>query len=188
MISMFVILTEMVVDHCCHHDTGISSKVTVTPSTLRIRNGDTARLYCSVKHSAPKAVISWRKKGENETITEGVRFTLTPNGALQIRNIRFEEQGQYECIGENTFTAKKHISTNAASIEVIGGMFYTKYLGWTGNNFLTFQCFQFLNFPKNSEDSVKVIILISSEHFQRLPKTNSRFQMNDEKCYDCTCM
>lgn len=117
---------EMVVTH----DTGMSSRVTVTPSTLiRIRHRDTARLFCSVKHSAPKAVISWRKRGENETITAGARFTLTPNGALQIRNIRFEEQGQYECIAENTFTAKKHTSTNAAMIEVIGGTFYNKYLG-----------------------------------------------------------
>ena len=125
--------------HCFCCGTGISSKVAVTPSTLRIRNGDTARLSCSVKHSAPKAVFSWRKKGENETIAEGVQFTLTPDGALQIRNIRFEEQGHYECIAENTFTVKKHISTNAASIEVIGGMVYTQYLGWTENNFLTFQ-------------------------------------------------
>ena len=162
MINVFVILREMVVTHCFPHDTGISSKVAVTPSTLRIRNGDTARIFCSVKHSAPKAVISWRKKGENETITAGALFTFTPNGALQIRNIRFEEQGQYECIAESTFTQEKHISTNAASIAVIGGMFYTKYLGWTGNNFLTFQCFQFLVFPKNSEGGVKVIISISS--------------------------
>lgn len=139
-----------VVNHCFHHDTGISSKVTVTPSTLiRIRHRDTARLFCNVKHSAPKAVISWRKKGENETITEGVRFTLTPNGALQIRNIRFEEQGQYECIAENTFTAKKHTSTNAASIEVIGGMVYTEYLGWTGNNFFTCHCFLISQFSQN---------------------------------------
>jgi len=118
---MFVISWEMVVTRF-HYGTGISSKVAVTPSTLRVRNGDTARLSCNVKHSAPKAVFSWRKKGENETITVGVRFTLIPDGALQIRNIRFEEQGQYECIAENTFTAKKHVSTNAASIEVIGGM------------------------------------------------------------------
>ena len=163
---------EMVVTRF-HHNTGMSSRVTVTPSTLiRIRHRDTARLFCSVKHSAPKAVISWRKKGQNETITAGARFTLTPNGALQIRNIRFEEQGQYECIAENTFTAKKHTSTNAALIEVIGGtcMLYNKYFGWTGNIFLTYQCFQFLNFPKNSEVSVEIIILISSEHFERCQK------------------
>ena len=166
---MFVMLMERVITLCFHHDTGISSKVTVTPSTLiRIQHRDTARLFCSVKHSTPKAVISWRKKGENETITEGVRFTLTPNGALQIRNIRFEEQGQYECIAENTFTAKKHISTNAASIEVIGGMFYTEY------------------FFHISEGSARVTVLISSEHFQRLPKINSRLQKKDKKCFDCT--
>ena len=139
---------ERVVTHYFHHGTGISSRVAVTPSTLiRIQHEDTARLFCSVKHSAPKAVISWRKRGENETITAGVRFTLTPNGALQIRNIRFEEQGQYECIAENTFTAEKHISTNAASIEVIGGMYYINFLGWTGNLF-TFHCFLILQFSQ----------------------------------------
>lgn len=149
MIKMFIILKEVVVTCCFHHDTGISSKVAVTPSELIIRNGATSRLFCSIKHSEPKAVVSWRKKGENDTITTDNRFTLTPNGALQIRNIRFEEQGQYECIAENTFTAKKHISTNAASIKVIGGMFNSKYLGWAGNNFLT-SVFPISQFSKKS--------------------------------------
>ena len=95
----------------------------VVPSKVKVPYGDTSRFFCSLKHSAPKAVISWRKKGENNTITTGDRFTLIPNGALQIRNIRFEEQGQYECIAENTFIAKKHASTVAGLFEVIPGMF-----------------------------------------------------------------
>ncbi|KAL9985599.1 hypothetical protein ACROYT_G008021 [Oculina patagonica] len=98
---------------------GISSKVAVVPSKLKVPYGDTSRFFCSLKHSAPKAVISWRKKGENDTIKAGDRFTLIPNGALQIRNIRFEEQGQYECIAENTFIARKHTSTVAGLFEVI---------------------------------------------------------------------
>lgn len=105
-------------------DTGITSKVAVVPSKLKVTFGDTTRFFCSLKHSSPKAVFSWRKKGENDTIKSGDRFTLIPNGALQIRDIRFEEQGQYECIAENTFIARKHTSTVAGLFEVIPGMFY----------------------------------------------------------------
>lgn len=113
-------------DLYCIDVAGISSKVSViSPTSKKIPLGDTSRFFCSIKHSAPKAVISWRKKGENGTITAGGHFTLIPNGALQIRNIRFEEQGEYECIAENAFTNKRHTSTNAGYFEVLPGMFYS---------------------------------------------------------------
>lgn len=99
---------------------GISSKVSViSPYSRKVPLGDTSRFFCSVKHSAPKAVISWRKKGENGTISSGKHYTLIPNGALQIRNIRFEEGGDYECIAENLFTNKRHTSTDTGFIEVL---------------------------------------------------------------------
>lgn len=106
------------------HPTGISSKVSVTPSVLKAIQGDTSKLFCSVKHSTPKALISWKKQGStNVTITTGNHFTLTPDGALQIRNIRFEDQGKYECIAENTEAVRQHTSTNAATVQVLPGMF-----------------------------------------------------------------
>ena len=104
--------------------TGISSKVSVTPSVLKAIQGDTLRLFCSVKHSTPKALIAWKKKGSNNvTITTGNHFTLTPDGALQIRNIRFKDQGNYECIAENSETMRQQTSTNAATVQVLPGMF-----------------------------------------------------------------
>ena len=96
----------------------------IFPRTRKVPSGDTSRFFCSIKHSAPKAVISWRKKGENGTISSGGHYTLIPNGALQIRNIGFEEQGEYECIAENLFTNKRHTSTNTGYFEVLPGMFY----------------------------------------------------------------
>ncbi|KAM7446448.1 putative aminophospholipid-translocase [Porites harrisoni] len=99
---------------------GISSKVSVTPSVLNAIQGDTSRLFCSVKHSTPKALIAWKKQGStNVTITTGNHFTLTPDGALQIRNIRFEDQGKYECIAVNNKTMRQHTSTNAATVQVL---------------------------------------------------------------------
>lgn len=96
----------------------------ISPYSRKVPLGDTSRFFCSVKHSAPKAVISWRKKGENGTISSGKHYTLIPNGALQIRNIRFEEGGDYECIAENLFTNKRHTSTDTGFIEVLPGKFY----------------------------------------------------------------
>ena len=77
-----------------------------------------------MKHSTPKALIAWKKQGStNVTIATGNRFTLTPGGALQIRNIRFEDQGKYECIAVNTKTVRQHTSTNVATVQVLPGMF-----------------------------------------------------------------
>ena len=104
--------------------TGISSKVAVTPSSLKATFGDTSRFFCSIKHSSPKAIIAWRKQGSSVLITTGERFTLTPDGALQIRNIRFEEQGKYECVARNTITMRMHTSTTAGTLQVIPGMFW----------------------------------------------------------------
>lgn len=101
---------------------GISSKVAVTPSSLTVTDGDTSRFFCGIKHSSPKALVGWRKQGSNITITTGERFTLTANGALQIRNTRFEDKGKYLCIAANEVTMKTHTSTNVGSLEVIPGM------------------------------------------------------------------
>ena len=83
--------------------------------------GGIARFYCSVKHSVPKALIKWKKKGEPDDITTGGRFTLIPGGALQISNIKFADQGNYECIAENYVTSRSHTSTNTGTIEVLPG-------------------------------------------------------------------
>ena len=96
----------------------------ISPYSRKVPLGDTSRFFCSVKHSAPKAVISWRKKGENGTILSGKHYTLIPNGALQIRNIRFEEGGDYECIAENLFTNRRHTSSDTGFIQVLPGKFY----------------------------------------------------------------
>lgn len=101
---------------------GISSKVAVSPSSLTVTDGDTSRFFCGIKHSSPKALVGWRKQGSNITITTGERFTLTANGALQIRNTRFEDKGKYLCIAANEVTMKTHTSTNVGSLEVIPGM------------------------------------------------------------------
>ena len=78
-----------------------------------------------MKHSTPKALIAWKKQGSTNVtiITTGNRFTLTSDGALQIRNIRFEDQGKYECIAVNTKTVRQHTSTNVATVQVLPGMF-----------------------------------------------------------------
>jgi len=97
--------------------------VAVTPSTLRVSLGDTSRFYCAVKQSTPSADVRWKKQGERGFITEGGRFTLTPEGALQIADSKFEDQGQYACIAENAVTFATYKSSNAGSLQVIAGTF-----------------------------------------------------------------
>lgn len=107
-----------------HQITDISSKVAVIPSKLEVPSGDAARFFCTVKQSKPKAVIRWRKQGESGFITTGGRFTLTPDGALQIRDTTFEDQGDlYECTAKNPFTATTYKSVNAGSLEITDGKF-----------------------------------------------------------------
>ncbi|KAL9972279.1 hypothetical protein ACROYT_G018562 [Oculina patagonica] len=96
----------------------ISSEVTVIPSTLVVPYGDTSRFYCTVEQSTPNAVVRWRKQGKSAFITIGGRFTLTPDGALQIRESTFEDQGQYECTAENVITATTYTSSNAGSLQI----------------------------------------------------------------------
>ena len=101
----------------------ISSKVAVTPSTSRVSFGDITRFYCAVKQSTPTAVVRWKKQGERGFIAAGGRFTLTPEGALQIADSNFEDQGQYACIAENAVTSATYKSVNAGSLQVTAGMF-----------------------------------------------------------------
>ncbi|XP_022797152.1 hemicentin-1-like isoform X1 [Stylophora pistillata] len=97
----------------------ISSKVAVTPSKLQVSFGDTSRFYCNVNDSTPKAVVRWRKLGENNFIESRGRFTTTSDGALQIAESSFNDQGDYECTAENTVTKTSYTSTITASLKVI---------------------------------------------------------------------
>ena len=101
----------------------ISSKVAVTPSTLQVPFGDTSRFYCAVKQSTPKAVVRWKKQGERGFIKADERFTLTPEGALQIADSKFEDQGQYACIAENALTSAAYKSVNSGSLQIAVGTF-----------------------------------------------------------------
>lgn len=74
--------------------------------------------------STPKAVVRWRKLGENHFIESKGRFTITFDGTLQIAESRFDDQGDYECTAENTVTETSHTSTLTASLEVITGRTY----------------------------------------------------------------
>lgn len=104
--------------------TDISSKVAVTPSTLQVPFGDTSRLYCAVKQSTPRAVVRWKKQGQRGFITTGGRFTLTPEGVLQIADSKFEDQGQYACTAENPVTSATYKSVNSGSLQITVGMFF----------------------------------------------------------------
>lgn len=50
---------------------------------------------------------------------------MTPEGALQIADSNFEDQGQYACIAENALTSATYKSVNAGSLQVTAGtLFY----------------------------------------------------------------
>ena len=48
---------------------------------------------------------------------------MTPEGALQIADSNFEDQGQYACMAENAVTSATYKSVNAGSLQVTAGMF-----------------------------------------------------------------
>lgn len=48
---------------------------------------------------------------------------MTPDGALQIRESTFEDQGQYDCTAENVVTATTYTSANEGSLQITDGKF-----------------------------------------------------------------
>ena len=93
----------------------MSSKVTIEPSTLRVRYGDMARLLCKVRHSLPKAQFKWTQKHKNGatvSILPSSKYTFIDHGVLQIRDVQWSDAGLYTCTAHNKVAMRIHTSTN----------------------------------------------------------------------------
>ncbi|KAM9483353.1 neural cell adhesion molecule L1-like protein isoform 2-T4 [Clarias gariepinus] len=57
-------------------------------------------MHCKVFSSPPSAII-WSKNNSANSI-EGERFSIHPNGSLEIHSVKAEDDGNYTCVTENS--------------------------------------------------------------------------------------
>lgn len=79
------------------------------PKTVTAYEGGAAILPCAVPYSAPKASISWKKKGERKL---GLLATkLLTSGSIYVEQLRVEDSGRYRCLADNDVAEMKRKSS-----------------------------------------------------------------------------
>ena len=90
----------------------MSSRISVKPSVLQVIDGDTARIYCHIRHSLPEPRIKWKFK--DAVIQPSSKYTILGSlRVLQIHNVKDADKGNYKCVGRNPVNGKEHESTHA---------------------------------------------------------------------------
>ncbi|TRY84796.1 hypothetical protein DNTS_008977 [Danionella cerebrum] len=79
------------------------------PESMAVDEGGVARFHCSIR-GVPEAEIHWEKDWK-ALQTEESRYTLLPNGILQITSVRQSDSGGYRCVATNI--AKTRYSNEA---------------------------------------------------------------------------
>ncbi|XP_061570641.1 immunoglobulin superfamily DCC subclass member 3-like [Cololabis saira] len=69
------------------------------PESLTVGEGGVARLSCQVK-GVPEADITWQRDRQ-PLGREDPRYTLLPNGVLQITSVRRSDSGLFRCVAAN---------------------------------------------------------------------------------------
>ncbi|XP_076827624.1 immunoglobulin superfamily DCC subclass member 3-like isoform X2 [Brachyhypopomus gauderio] len=69
------------------------------PESMAVDEGGVARLHCAV-NGIPEATITW-ERNRTRLITDEDRYTLLPNGILQITGVRHGDSGLYRCVAKN---------------------------------------------------------------------------------------
>ncbi|XP_068180838.1 immunoglobulin superfamily DCC subclass member 3-like [Antennarius striatus] len=69
------------------------------PQSVAVGEGGVARLTCQV-NGIPEANITW-EKDRRPLSTEDPRYTLLPNGVLQITAVRQTDGGSFRCVASN---------------------------------------------------------------------------------------
>ena len=80
--------------------------------------GDTALLRCRFTDSNPPAVLHWKKDG-HPISPDNNRVVLSPSGYLYIRDAREGDEGEYQCLANNTVTGRRRRS-NTSTLTVNG--------------------------------------------------------------------
>ncbi|KAG8545400.1 hypothetical protein GDO81_020951, partial [Engystomops pustulosus] len=75
------------------------SRFQVNPQPLSVAEGGVARFQCWAT-AIPGASITW-ERNRTALLTSDPRFTLLPNGVLQISGVTHEDAGAYRCVAIN---------------------------------------------------------------------------------------
>ncbi|XP_039213555.1 hemicentin-1 isoform X2 [Crotalus tigris] len=73
--------------------------IRMQPGALAVILNNPVLLPCKAS-GTPHPVISWQKEGVS-VITTGNRYTVLPNGSLQIAKVAVEDAGTYMCVAQN---------------------------------------------------------------------------------------
>ncbi|GIY47735.1 ig-like domain-containing protein [Caerostris extrusa] len=113
---MLSVLTDVLFHPVYYDQTKKPHRVAITPPELRLEVGKTATLNCSVFGSPPGNVV-WRK--DMLTLLPSPRVIFPNPYLLQVRQIRRQDAGMYQC-----FVHREFYSSQASARIIIGGMFF----------------------------------------------------------------
>ena len=71
-----------------------------TPSNIEVSVRDRQVLFRCLATGYPTPTITWRKDGQ--PLKLDIRHVLTKNGALNIIDPKFSDEGSYECVAQNS--------------------------------------------------------------------------------------
>ncbi|XP_074508558.1 immunoglobulin superfamily DCC subclass member 3 [Sebastes fasciatus] len=109
------------------------------PESVAVDEGGVARLTCQV-NGIPEASITWQRD-QSPLSTEDPRYTLLPNGVLQITSVRRTDSGLFRCVASNI--ANTRYSQEAQlSVTVAGSRIYREPVILSGPQNLTINVHQ----------------------------------------------
>ncbi|XP_026795474.3 immunoglobulin superfamily DCC subclass member 3 isoform X1 [Pangasianodon hypophthalmus] len=69
------------------------------PESMAVDEGGVARFHCAI-NGIPEASITW-ERNRTTLNTDDDRYTLLPNGILQVTGVRHADSGMYRCVAKN---------------------------------------------------------------------------------------
>ncbi|KAB5586931.1 hypothetical protein PHYPO_G00007190 [Pangasianodon hypophthalmus] len=69
------------------------------PESMAVDEGGVARFHCAI-NGIPEASITW-ERNRTTLSTDDDRYTLLPNGILQVTGVRHADSGMYRCVAKN---------------------------------------------------------------------------------------
>uniref|UniRef100_A0A665TLF0 Immunoglobulin superfamily DCC subclass member 3 n=1 Tax=Echeneis naucrates TaxID=173247 RepID=A0A665TLF0_ECHNA len=109
------------------------------PESVLVDEGGVARLTCQV-HGIPEANITWQRD-QQPLSTGDPRYTLLPNGVLQITGVRRTDSGLFRCVASNI--ANTRYSQEARlSVTIAGSRIYQEPTILSGPQNLTINIHQ----------------------------------------------
>ncbi|XP_026226944.1 immunoglobulin superfamily DCC subclass member 3-like [Anabas testudineus] len=109
------------------------------PESVAVDEGGVARLTCQV-HGIPEANITWQRDRRSLT-TDDPRYTLLPNGVLQITSVRRTDSGLFRCVASNIANTRFSLEAQL-SVTVAGSRIYREPVILSGPQNLTINVHQ----------------------------------------------